>query len=189
MKTFLAATACCAAALAAGCRGAQDGPSHLSAEIPNFAKVSDTLYRGGKPTARGCGELKKMGVRTIVSLRVLPRGRGRMAGHGFKYNHISFKHVHPELEDVLEFLAIATDQTNHPVFVHCRKGADRTGMMVAAYRMVVQDWPREKAIEEMKRMGFHEINEPIEDFIEDMDVADVRRRLAETAHPKLEVIP
>ena len=185
MRTLLTVTVCSAAVLAAGCLGG----SGVSPELPNFAKVSDSLYRGGRPTSIGYARLKDLGIRTIVSLRVLPRGRDRMAGLGFQYHHISFKHVHPEMEDLLEFLAIVTDQRNRPVFVHCRGGVDRTGMMVAAYRMVVQDWPKQQALDEMKRMGFNEINEPIEDFVEDLNVADVRHRLAETPPVRLEVIP
>jgi protein tyrosine phosphatase (PTP) superfamily phosphohydrolase (DUF442 family) len=156
--------------------------------VANYAKVSEALHRGAQPTELGYDQLRRRGIRTIVSLRVLALDRRRLPGHGFRYHHISVKHLHPELEDVLAFLAIVTQTENQPVFVHCRKGVDRTGMMVAAYRMVVQGWPREEALAEMKRMGFNEIDEPIEDFVERLDVADVRRRLARTP-PRIEVIP
>jgi protein-tyrosine phosphatase len=41
------------------------------------------------------------------------------------------------------------------VFVHCRYGDDRTGMMIAAYRMAVEGWTPEEARQEMEKFGFH----------------------------------
>jgi len=85
--------------------------------------------------------------------------------------------------DELAFLRIVTDPAGQPVFVHCREGEDRTGMMVAVYRMVVQDWPKGKAMAEMKRMGFNEVWEPLEDYLEDFDPAKMKRQLhSNTAH-------
>jgi protein-tyrosine phosphatase len=40
------------------------------------------------------------------------------------------------------------------VFVHCRLGDDRTGMMVAAYRMADEGWTADEAMAEMKAFGF-----------------------------------
>lgn len=165
--------------LIAGC---QDTPSRdvanpSSPGLPNFSKVADGVYRGGQPTDAGYQTLKNMGVRTILSLRVLGPDSQKLRAMGFRQHHISFKHIHPETEDVLEFLAIVTAAENQPVFVHCREGVDRTGMMIAIYRMVVQDWPKAKAIDEMKRMGFNEWNEPIEHYLQNLDVKQIQREM------------
>jgi len=40
------------------------------------------------------------------------------------------------------------------VFVHCRLGDDRSGMMIAAYRMAAQGWSADDAMLEMKYFGF-----------------------------------
>jgi len=113
----------------------------------------------------------------VLTLRTLNTNGDVPEECGLRDLHVSFKHVHPEDEDVLAFLRIVTDPANQPVFVHCREGEDRTGMMVAVYRMVVQDWPKDKAMAEMKRMGFNEIWEPIEDYLEDFDPAKMKRQL------------
>ncbi|OPX23814.1 MAG: hypothetical protein B1H04_03310 [Planctomycetales bacterium 4484_123] len=151
----------------------------MAREVPNFAKVSDVLYRGGQPTAKGYAELKKLGIRTVVCLRIFDLHSRRSAEVGLRQVHISFKPVHPEDEDVLAFLKVVTDPACQPVFVHCREGVDRTGMMVAAYRMVVQGWPRELAIAELRRMGFREVNRPILRYLRRMDVSALRAKLAE----------
>lgn len=168
-------------ARAAGTSGqsAQAVPPGLAREVPNFAKVSDVLYRGGQPTAKGYAELKKLGIRTVVCLRIFDLHSRRSAEVGLRQVHISFKPVHPEDEDVLAFLKVVTDPACQPVFVHCREGVDRTGMMVAAYRMVVQGWPRELAIAELRRMGFREVNRPILRYLRRMDVSALRAKLAE----------
>lgn len=148
--------------------------------IDNFSKVSDSLYRGAQPTEAGYEMIGNLGVRTIVTLRVLDHDTDELQKAGFQTYHISFKHVHPETEDVLKFLTIVTNEANQPVFVHCREGEDRTGMMVAAYRMVVQDWPKDKAIREMKQMGFNrKWNKPITRYLRHMDVGNMKRQLAQ----------
>ena len=162
------------------------GPNN---NLPNFAKVSDTLYRGGQPTPEGFGQLKKMGVNTVISLRLFKTDEKIMRALGLKYLHVSFKHIHPEDEDVAAFLKVASDPADQPVFVHCRNGVDRTGMMVAVYRRVVQDWPKQKAIAEMKKMGFNEIHERIEDYIENLDVAALKAKLQESRSPKIDMGP
>ncbi len=127
----------------------------------------------------GYEALKQNGIQTIVTLRILDRYSDELQEDGFRTYHLSVKHVHPETEDVLEFLNIVTNPKNKPVFVHCREGEDRTGMMVAIYRMVIQDWPREKAIDEMKRMGFNNWNKPIERYIQNINIAELKQGLTE----------
>ena len=75
--------------------------------LPNFAKVSDGLYRGAQPTAEGFDRLKKMGVKTVVNLRSFSSDRSELKGTGLRYAHIYCKAWHPEDEDTLEFLKIA----------------------------------------------------------------------------------
>jgi len=166
------------AASPAGCESQPCTTHPASAGIENFGKVSDSLYRGGQPTNAGYETLSLMDIRTIVTLRLIDRESDELRKEGFQTFHISFKHVHPETEDVLKFLTIVTAQQNQPVFVHCREGEDRTGMMVAVYRMVIQNWPKNKAIREMKQMGFNHWNQPIERYLRKMDVKHIRQQLA-----------
>ena len=133
--------------------------------------------------------MKRMGIKTVVCLRILDRDSRLLSGLGLRYRHISVKHWHPEREDVLEFLRIATEPRNQPVLVHCREGVDRTGMMVAAYRMAVQDWPKGRAMAELEEQGFHGANFPIKNFLDDLDVVALKRALSEGASLQAEVVP
>lgn len=144
--------------------------------LGNFFKVSDALYRGEQPDEAGFASLKAAGIRTVVNLRTLRTDKEGTKENGLKYFHITFQPWNAENEEVAEFLRIVTDPENQPVFVHCRHGADRTGVMVAAYRIVVQGWSREDAIEEMTKggFGFHSVWQNLVDYVEELEVEAIR---------------
>jgi len=155
--------------------------------LPNFFKVSDDLYRGAQPTAEGFRELEKMGVKTDVNLRSFHSDSSLLEGTKLGYENINVKAWHAEDEDLVRFLKIVTDKKNTPVFVHCQYGADRTGMVVAVYRMAVQGWTKDEAIEEMTQggFGFHKTWENLVTYLRKLDV-DALKRAAGLggAHPK-----
>jgi len=128
-------------------------------ELPNLYQVSDTLYRGAQPSAAGFRELRKMGVKTIVSLRQYHSDEKLLSGTGLNYFNIPISASDPHKADFQKFLDIAADPQMQPVFVHCQHGADRTGTAVALYRIKVQGWDREEAIRELREggYGYHKI--------------------------------
>ena len=156
--------------------------------VKNFAKVSDGLYRGEQPTAEGFAELKKMGIKTAVNLRSFHSDHSLLAGTGLQYVHFYCQAWHPEDEDVAKFLKVLKDPNNRPVFVHCQHGADRTGMMVAAYRMVEQSWSSEDAARETHNFGFHMIFTEIQEYLKRFNAAAMAKTVDETAAPKIEVV-
>ncbi|MEO6173064.1 MAG: tyrosine-protein phosphatase, partial [Arenimonas sp.] len=81
--------------------------------------------------------------------------------------------------DVLAVLKIITNPNNQPILVHCTHGADRTGLMMASYRMVVQGWTKDAAIKEMKNGGYqyHAVWKNIIRRIHKMDVEKMRAEL------------
>ena len=122
--------------------------------VPNLHQVSEGLYRGAQPTREGMVNLKRLRIKTVVNLRAEHSDRDDLAGTGLAYEHINCKAWRPEDEDVARFLEVVGDPNRRPVFVHCQHGADRTGTMCAAYRIVVEGWSKEEAIAEMTRGGF-----------------------------------
>ncbi len=156
--------------------------------LKNFAKVSDTVWRGEQPTKAGFAHLKSMGVKTIVNLRTSYSDRDDLAGLGLDYVQLDVPPHGFEDHKVLAFLKLATDPDRHPLFVHCKHGADRTGAMVAVYRMLSQSWSRNDALSELPRFGFHRIWVNIRRYVERVDMTDIERRLAETKAPVVERI-
>ena len=130
-------------------------------EIPRLARVAPELLRGGQPSRAGLETLKHLGVRTIINLReeetAIELERQMVDSLSMTFLSIPLRPFDvPSSESIETFLARTTDGGSHPVFVHCLHGMDRTGLMVALYRMKVMDWSFEPAYDEMLKFGFHE---------------------------------
>jgi protein tyrosine/serine phosphatase len=122
--------------------------------VPNFYQVSELLYRSAQPTAEGFKELEKFGLRSVIDLRGGKTDQKSMAGTNLKYFVIPSKASQVREEDLVRFLKIVTDPADGPYLVHCHYGADRTGLFIAVYRIVIDNWSKEEAIREMQSGGF-----------------------------------
>ncbi len=141
-------------------------------DLPNFARVNSTFYRGAQPTENGVKELARMGVKTIIDLRGADENSEREklwaqnAGVKFVAVDLSnwFKPKTADIEAVVKQIEAAENQ---PVFVHCKRGADRTGTVVAIYRIAHDDWTANQAFEEAKKFGFGWWQFWMKDYIND----------------------
>ena len=128
------------------------------AGVPNFHQVNDHVYRGAQPTDQGFQSLAKLGVKTIVDLREAgdrsTSERSLAEADGMRYVTIPFQGMSaPSPANVAKVLALFDDASAGPVFVHCRRGADRTGTVVACYRIAHDGWDNRKALQEAKGFG------------------------------------
>ncbi len=128
--------------------------------VPNFAEVTPKLYRGARPTAEGFRNLKQLGVEIVVSLSAGEKETASeqrlVAALGMRYVGISWNRFRrPANRQVAQFLALVRANPEKKIFVHCRQGRDRTGVMVAAFRMAELHWSPEQALEEMAAFHFH----------------------------------
>lgn len=146
--------------------------------VPNFYQVTTNLYRGAEPSAAGMKALQKMGIRTIINLRSFHSDAARISGTGLQQDRIRMEPWHAANNDVIRFLKIMADTNNLPAFVHCRRGADRTGLVCAIYRIAICGWTKQQAIEELKHGGFRfsPIWVNIVHYIQHADIQEIRRR-------------
>jgi len=144
--------------------------------VPNLFKVTDRLYRSAQPSAAGMKNLEAMGIRTVINLRAFHSDRAVVARTALLNEELSVKTWHLEDEDVVRVLRILKDPARGPFLVHCQHGADRTGTMIAMYRIVVQGWSREQAIDELVNggYGFHAVWKNILDYLRQVDVGKIR---------------
>ncbi len=142
------------------------------AELPNFHRVDTNLYRGGQPGPRGFARLNSVGVRTVLNLRyerpqIAAEGKAAMAA-GLRYFSVPmYGLLRPTNQQIADALKIIHDPENWPVFVHCVRGADRTGAVVACYRIEQTKWTAEKAIQEAMALGMLWIEVPKRSYIRD----------------------
>lgn len=147
----------------------------------NFYKVSETLFRSEQPTEDGMKNIEAFGIGTVISLRSRQKDVELAKNTELNLIHVSMRAWNPKYEDavkVMHFLNPNNPETNKkPILIHCYHGADRTGMMVALYRMVYQNWEREEALNEMLNggYGYHSMWKDIVDFIKTVDIEQLRK--------------
>jgi tyrosine-protein phosphatase SIW14 len=149
-----------------------NGQTVDSRSLPNFHKVNEKLYRGAEPTKEGIDELKKLGIKTVIDMgngvEDSREERGWVEAAGMKYVNI---HLHNWLksdpDDIDAILKEVEASGNHPVFLHCKRGKDRTGTVMAIYRMKNDGWLPKQALDEAKKygLGWHQFW--MKDFVND----------------------
>lgn len=128
--------------------------------IKNFHMVKPWLYRGGQPGAEGIKALSRLGIKTVVSFRwgrnTIKAEEAGVASEGMSFISMPLNYWNMPTPDVIDrFLSILDNDENHPIFIHCFHGSDRTGLLMAIYRMARDSWTVDEAYREMKRYGFH----------------------------------
>ena len=143
-----------------------------SKNLPNLYKVNENLYRGGQPTEAGIKELKRMGVKTVIDLRD-DDDRARREGEwtrsaGLRFINIPLSNwFGPKTTDIDAILKQIDLAENQPVFVHCKRGSDRTGTVIAVYRITHDRKTGKEANDEAKKFGFGWWQFWMKDYIND----------------------
>jgi tyrosine-protein phosphatase SIW14 len=139
--------------------------------LPNFQKVDDHVYRGAQPTDSGFKDLAQLGIKTIVDLRDVGEHSQAdeekiVTGLGMRYVSIPMHGLStPKDDKVAAVQALFNDASSGPVFVHCKRGADRTGMVVAVYRISHDQWDNKKALSEAKSYGMSFFERAIQSYV------------------------
>jgi protein tyrosine/serine phosphatase len=140
--------------------------------LPNFHRVNEHLYRGAQPKDEGMRMLAAQGIKTIINLRGEDEGtrdeEREAQANGLRYFNVPMQGLsRPTDEQVERVLAIINDSQNWPVFVHCNHGKDRTGTIIACYRISHDGWTAEKAKAEAKHYGMSWVQFGMKDYIKD----------------------
>lgn len=155
-------------------------------ELPNFHEVNAHLYRGAQPKADGIRKLVALGIKTVINLRAaderaLDEEREARAA-GLLYFNIPMEGLsRPKDEQIERALAIINDAASQPVFVHCKRGADRTGTLIAIYRIMYDGWSSEDALREAKRYGMSWMEFGMKDYVRDYSRDHAREKVGRTS--------
>lgn len=140
--------------------------------IENFHAVDSHVYRGAQPTALGFEYLAKIGVKTILDLREADERASEeeriVTALGLKYVNVAMSGLTPPTEEqISKILALLEDADGGAVFVHCKRGADRTGAVIAAYRIAHDHWSNDRALAEASANGMSSFQFPRKAYIRD----------------------
>lgn len=149
----------------------------IGSSLDNLFRISPDLYRSEQPTPAQIPDLKKFGLKSVLSLRHYhadPHEFERAGIATFEHRMDAGKVSTADLIAVLKLIRSAPK----PVLLHCWHGSDRTGFVVAGYRMVFMNWTADQAIDELSHggFGFHALLYPnIIRTLKAMDVGAVRK--------------
>ena len=120
-------------------------------------EVAPGIFRSAQPDPRELRAVRERGMRTVVVLRTsIPQDeRSAAAQLGLELVHVPMDGATlPSFEEVDRALAVVLDASKRPVLVHCAHGEERTGAVIAAYRVVAEGWEPAAAEAEAIRLGF-----------------------------------
>lgn len=134
-------------------RPAQWAISIEKSGISNLFRVDQKLYRSAQPKQKGFKQLHEMGIHHILNLREFHKSSDKIGKLPLEEYRVPMSVFDPKYDDLVKAIRYII-QSNTPVLVHCMKGSDRTGTVVAAYRISIQGWSKENAIKEMIEGGY-----------------------------------
>lgn len=145
--------------------------------VPNFHQVDEHVYRGGQATSEGFQSLAKLGLKTVIDLRGGEERVGTeeelVKAAGMRYVNVPMQGLGAPTDDqIRKVLAILNDASTWPVFVHCKRGKDRTGVVIASYRIAHNGWPNQQALDEARSYGMSWIERGMQQYVLHFKVSD-----------------
>jgi protein tyrosine/serine phosphatase len=133
----------------------------LRAPWTNFWEIAPGVYRSNQPTRRRFEKYKRMGIHTVINLR----GEDKFAHYLFEREicaDLGLKLVNVKMQArkaptvaMLTELIAAMRAAEKPFMIHCKSGADRTGIGAAVYLMVIEGRPVSEAKKQLSIKYIH----------------------------------
>ncbi|MFN5416513.1 MAG: dual specificity protein phosphatase family protein [Flavobacteriia bacterium] len=152
-----------------------NGKGHF---FENLHRINDSMFRSEQPSKIGILEIQKLGVKSVLSLRNVKSDRFIKRNSSLKFYKKTINAWTMTEDELIEALKLLRD-AEKPVLIHCVHGSDRTGTIVAAFRIVFEHWSKEKAIQEMleTQYGFHANFDNLITLLQKLDVERVKTEL------------
>lgn len=150
----------------------------VQAEV-QIHRIDDRVYRGKQPKDGDFAELAHMGIKTVLDLRGgmihKPREKKLVEAAGMQYVSVRLSGLFPPKEQQMAtILALLEDPARGPVFVHCRRGDDRAGTVIACYRIAHDHWTNQRALDEARSLGISRFEPLMKRYIEKFDASKMQ---------------
>lgn len=150
-----------------------------STNFKRLYRLNDSMFRSEQPSKKGFKELESLGVKTVLNLRRQKKDARKVVGTELQVVNLPLKAAELDETKIITVLK-AIRVAESPVLIHCWHGSDRTGAIAAAYRMVFERWPKEKAIAEFRyrEFGYHEKMYPnLVTLLLNLDIARIQKEI------------
>ncbi len=133
----------------------------LRVKFHNRHHIGGEMYRENQPSPKRIAELAAMGTKTIINLRgPSPKGFYLLEEEACKTHSIELINYRMYSRDVhtVEAILGARDlfeRIEYPAVMHCKSGADRTGIMGVLYKHFKMGEPIERATEQLEFKYLH----------------------------------
>jgi len=125
----------------------------------NFHVVYPGLWRSSQPTEESITRMKRYGLKTIINLRCdksVDLWEKQLADKmGIKYYNFPMSaREYQNDQQLMEILNLMHDPSNQPVLIHCHSGKDRTGLLIALYKLQFNNAKFDDVHKEMLMYGY-----------------------------------
>jgi tyrosine-protein phosphatase SIW14 len=146
--------------------------------LNNFYKINDSIYRSKQPNEISFQYLNNFGMKSILNLREIHSDGKKIKKLNLKEYRVPMNAASFNNEKIIAALKIMKNSPK-PLVVHCKHGSDRTGVVIAMYRIVFENWEKEKAIEELSSggYGFHTQYKNIPAYIRNVDIDYIKKKV------------
>jgi protein tyrosine/serine phosphatase len=138
-------------------------------DVRNFHQVDEHIFRGAQPTLLGLQELGALGIKQVIDLREPGPGttfeKEQAKKLGIKYINIPLPELSAPADDQIQTVLKLLASKDVPTFVHCRRGKDRTGTVIACYRVQHYGWDNQKALREARLNGMSSFERGMQHYI------------------------
>jgi len=143
--------------------------------ILNLYRVDQKLYRSAQPKHGDFEKIYAMGIHSILNLQQFHNDQNEIGNLPIEEYRVPMSVLDLKYEDLARAVRYIV-QSDRPVLVHCMHGSDRTGTVVAAYRIAIHNWSREDAIKEMIEggYGYHTIWVKLPKLLNSLDIEKFR---------------
>lgn len=137
--------------------------------ILNFGRINDGLYRGAQPDEIGIKNLKHLGIKMIINLR-MPKEASKVEpaqaeANGIIYTNVPLTGLGRPTDSQISKILSLIESSPSPVFIHCEHGCDRTGTIIACYRIKHNQWTSASALQEADEYGMSKLERGMRRYI------------------------
>ncbi len=148
----------------------------VGTSLKNWYKVSDKIYRSEQPSKKEFNAVQDFGIKAVLNLRKYHSDKDETKKLSLKLYRHKMSAGKTKYQDLVATMRIIKNEEG-PILIHCMHGSDRTGLVIATYRILFENWSKEKAIDEMINggYGFHSIYDNIPKLIKRLDVEKLKK--------------